>query len=98
MVMVHSLGLMVQLMKVNLMEIRFKDLVIIGGMMVKNMKVHGKTTKCMVGVFLHGLMEENMMDNTPLIKNQDMVSIVGVMVEFTRVNGKMGSRMVLEHF
>ena len=84
-------------MKVNSIKIKLKVSVIIDGLMARSMRVHGRTTRCMVEEYSHGPMEEDMKDSTSMIKNQDMGSIDGAMVVFTRENGKTASKTVLDH-
>ena len=54
MVSVHFTGETDQSLWENFNIIRYKEEVSIHGMMVENMKVNGKTIKCMVKVHLHG--------------------------------------------
>ncbi len=56
-------GLMGQLIKVNFISIKLKDMVTTSGLMVENMKDYGKITRCMAEAFLRGLMADNMKAN-----------------------------------
>jgi hypothetical protein len=61
---VHLLGLMEVLIKVNFMKTTLKAKEFINGLMAENMKVNGKTTKWKDMAFLHGQMVENMKETT----------------------------------
>jgi len=83
-------------MKANFILIKFKDMDIMFGLMVENMKVYGKIIKCMVKVFSVGRMEENMKDSILLTKNKEEEYLLGQMEERMMDNGKMENNKVKE--
>lgn len=83
-------------MKANSRQIILKDLAIMFGLMVENMKDHGKITKCTEEEYSFGLTVEDMKENTSMTKSRDMVSSFGLMGEATRAVGETGSRTVVE--
>ena len=66
--------------KVTLKWMKFVEKEYINGVMVKNMKDFGKTTKCMVEVYWYGQMENNMKENFKMIKGMAKELSNGLMV------------------
>jgi len=61
--------------------------VFINGVMVENMRVNGKITKCMEKEHLHGQTGANISGNMIMIKNKAMVNFYGLMEEVIVVSG-----------
>ena len=63
------------------------------GLMVENMKVHGKIIRCMGKVLLFGLMGGNIKENMFMRRNKGMVSLVGLMAGVIKDNGATANKM-----
>ena len=69
----------------------FMVMAYMSGLMVKDMRVIGIETKCMVKVKLFGKMEENMKAIINMTKNMVTESSSGTTAEDTKVTGKMAN-------
>jgi hypothetical protein len=85
--------LILQYMKELLVIILLKVREHIFGMMVKNMLVSGKITKCKVMVNWTGLTINIMKDNLLQIKEKEKALLFGVMEESMMVIGSQGNNM-----
>ena len=66
--------------KVTLKWMKFVEKEYINGVIEKNMKDFGKTTKCMVEVYWYGQMENNMKENFKMTKDMAWELSNGLMV------------------
>ena len=72
-------------------------MVILDGLMIKNIKVFGKIMLCMVKAFFYGLMGESMMVSIKMEKKMGLGNFYGLMEGSIEVSGKITSRMGEEY-
>ncbi len=97
MVKVFLCGQMAQNTQVTSLTTTSKEKESMNGLTDDNMKVNGKTIKCMAKVFLHGETEGDMKVTILMIKKKVLECLNGQMGVNTLANGEMENKMVREH-
>ena len=92
-----SIGMpMAQCMKVTGSRIKFRDMELIHGQIIRLFKVSGLIIICMDKVCSSGQTAENMKVNTKTTKSMGLEYILGPMGDNMPANGKMANSMVKE--